>query len=101
MRISDWSSDVCSSDLDDIAHIAVALGVDAVQAVGERLGDRPGEAELGAPEIIIAVADLGRALMLELRLGGDDVDQEIGRASCRGRVCQYVEISGVDVYLKK
>src|SRR3546814_19417144 len=28
-------------------------------------------------------------------------DMEIGRASCRGRVCQYVEILGVAVSLKK
>src|SRR3546814_18121374 len=27
--------------------------------------------------------------------------QPIGRASCRARVCQYVYISGVAVYLKK
>src|SRR3546814_18223395 len=32
------------------------------------------------------------------RLGADD---EIGRASCRERECQYVSISGVAVYLKK
>src|SRR3546814_15167398 len=28
-------------------------------------------------------------------------DDQIGRASCRERVCQYVEISGVAVSLKK
>src|SRR3546814_15771387 len=31
----------------------------------------------------------------------DDLEHEIGRASCRERVCQYVEISWVAVPLKK
>src|SRR3546814_12802961 len=31
----------------------------------------------------------------------DHLTQEIGRASCRERVCQYVSISGVAVSLKK
>src|SRR3546814_1973830 len=70
MRISDWSSDVCSSDLiagrleqqlparqpavaiveaaagDDVPQKAVALGVDAIQPVGEglRRAERPGHA---------------------------------------------------------
>src|SRR3546814_15225469 len=29
------------------------------------------------------------------------IDEEIGRASCRERVCQYVSISVVGVYLQK
>src|SRR3546814_21190406 len=33
--------------------------------------------------------------------GGGCRDREIGRASCRERVCQYVEISVVAVSLKK
>src|SRR3546814_4435548 len=77
MRISDWSSDVCSSDL-------VQLDDD---------GDVPS-------------ADMPLARSLPLTLGADGtaatnviVDQpisepmlmaEIGRASCRERVCQYV-----------
>src|SRR3546814_3643167 len=40
MRISDWSSDVCSSDLQDGSDEEVAL--EAV-AVGDRLRVRPGE----------------------------------------------------------
>src|SRR3546814_5484270 len=80
MRISDWSSDVCSSDL------------------GVALGD-PAE----------AVADAGvecRSLALETGLGAGVTalrprQTKIGRASCRERVCQYVSISGVAVSLKK
>src|SRR3546814_1923664 len=62
MRISDWSSDVCSSDLD-------------APAPGRRLADR---AEPGQP-----AARPGRYGILRPR-------QQIGRASCRERVCQYV-----------
>src|SRR3546814_10701613 len=66
MRISDWSSDVCSSDLDHVA----AIGMEAKLAVGER-------ARVGGEEGAAAVLDL-------------PVTLQIGRASCRERVCQYV-----------
>src|SRR3546814_20996171 len=39
--------------------------------------------------------------MLEAALASGVDIREIGRASCRERVCQYVSISGVDVSLKK
>src|SRR3546814_19503232 len=45
-----------------------------------------------APEIIIDLATLTGAMIISL---------EIGRASCRERVCQYVEISVVAVSVKK
>src|SRR3546814_6622636 len=65
MRISDWSSDVCSSDLRTLYAHAAVLEVAVVglvddywtQAVTAFVVARPGE---------------------------------IGRASCRERVCQYV-----------
>src|SRR3546814_4398159 len=73
MRISDWSSDVCSSDL-----------------------------ESGDAFLKIARPDPG-CILLDLRMPGMDglevQDElrargvalpEIGRASCRERVCQYV-----------
>src|SRR3546814_2238253 len=63
MRISDWSSDVCSSDL---AVHRRDSGVWVEESV--RLGVGPRSDEVA-----------------------DDVDKvEIGRASCRERVCQYV-----------
>src|SRR3546814_1335037 len=38
MRISDWSSDVCSSDLHDRAHFAIsAYGIDRDFELGEHL----------------------------------------------------------------
>src|SRR3546814_8579760 len=69
MRISDWSSDVCSSDLLDL----VVVGCDVL------VGDRPVEPESvtrAGLEIVGAVSKRDPA--------------QIGRASCRERVCQYV-----------
>src|SRR3546814_8006567 len=69
MRISDWSSDVCSSDLATgrvrQGQLALGLGV-GTEGSGEGFADR---------------ADF------EQRLIGHC---QIGRASCRERVCQYV-----------
>src|SRR3546814_9745365 len=68
MRISDWSSDVCSSDL---------AGFDL-----DLLGDLDElQAEGGGEDL----AERGLA-------GAAQADQgdKIGRASCRERVCQYV-----------
>src|SRR3546814_7697231 len=78
MRISDWSSDVCSSDL---AHHGARLHRGGAALSGARRGAVWHRA---APEV---------------RRGpvphdpGPVADPEIGRASCRERVCEYVSIS--------
>src|SRR3546814_2173991 len=90
MRISDWSSDVCSSDLDIYVVPAaedsgVAIGAAFLgwwelggKALGTRLNvDRPGRAS--SPKIVDAAI-----------VALPDVQDEIGRASWRERVCQYV-----------
>src|SRR3546814_4422174 len=69
MRISDWSSDVCSSDLLQLAVSAVA---DA-HRLGALIAREPGKLDLG-----------------EAPLAGEPIHDQIGRASCRERVCQYV-----------
>src|SRR3546814_6842095 len=66
MRISDWSSDVCSSDL-TLALSLIEKDRRAVQAWTK---------ERKANEVDLAVGVRPR--------------DEIGRASCRERVCQYV-----------
>src|SRR3546814_16003188 len=78
MRIIDWSSDVCSSDLAGLGH---AVG----GVVGEGGGRREPAAELPAGEAAIGLDAVGdhRPLL------------EIGRASCRDRVCPYVSITVV------
>src|SRR3546814_10554729 len=69
MRISDWSSDVCSSDL---LQPAVA-GQHRLQQFAPRRAE-------------IAAAELAPHLAMDDKLRR----AEIGRASCRERVCQYV-----------
>src|SRR3546814_2834640 len=70
MRISDWSSDVCSSDLRQ--DLARRLGI-------ERRGRLVAEQDGGLRRQRASDAD---ALLLPAG--------QIGRASCRERVCQYV-----------
>src|SRR3546814_4880828 len=77
MRISDWSSDVCSSDLRRAGH------VDVGDPLPQLLGDRPqvgagGGAGDGHAARAVDPGDLLRSVAL-----GDVRDVEIGRASCR------------------
>src|SRR3546814_10728593 len=71
MRISDWSSDVCSSDLSNMygspqgEHLAQRL-------VDTTIADTVFFTNSGAEAVECAIKT------------------EIGRASCRERVCQYV-----------
>src|SRR3546814_16881481 len=92
MRISDWSSDVCSSDLRAVAQ-QVEAGAQPAQFELHPLPAQVGYAE--GNELIAFGAVIGG------RGAGAERDEEIGRASCRGRVCQYVLISVVAVSLKK
>src|SRR3546814_5319395 len=84
MRISDWSSDVCSSDLaealhvfQDLAHL-VGVGGDVARLVHQHRAERAEEGADGVDRIA------GRA--------EPDADRmaQIGRASCRDRVGPYV-----------
>src|SRR3546814_12396917 len=105
MRISDWSSDVCSSDL--TGHEA--------EPVSERTRDRAGAGrrpDEGEPGEVEADRPRRRALAEDdvdlevLHRGVEDLladarePVEIGRASCRERGCQDVYISVVAVSLK-
>src|SRR3546814_17664600 len=93
MRISDWSSDVCSSDLrfdpDDLLkdiHVYDAAGAHVCSApVLEAVGFLDADAaKLRARQ----EADWRKAT-----IKAADMEQQIGRASCRVRVCEYVLIS--------
>src|SRR3546814_1764042 len=78
MRISDWSSNVCSSDLVllqlfDIERLDVGLARQPLLALGGALaGGQSRQRQQGGNE--------KQPCLL----------REIGRASCRERVCQYV-----------
>src|SRR3546814_19477752 len=91
MRISDWSSDVCSSDLAEGAE--------------QHDRDRDGGNDRGAPVLQEQEHDeehehdrldqrvdhlLDRKADERGRVVREGDLDEIGRASCRARVCQYV-----------
>src|SRR3546814_5582750 len=90
MRISDWSSDVCSSDLRfhgfnavQFAHPVVfgQQGITVFTAIDQRLR----AVDITQMTVTALTADQ-RGDGGELAVAGN----EIGRASCRERVCQYV-----------
>src|SRR3546814_4669902 len=82
MRISDWSSDVCSSDLiRQLAHDRNRAD-DLVDALALHAHGHHERADLR----IRALAGHDFAHHVAHLVG----TQEIGRASCRERVCQYV-----------
>src|SRR3546814_19945207 len=85
MRISDWSSDVCSSDLLPAAELA------------DRLFGLLAAARAAHPAFAALVEGFGPlpAMPTDIR------KEKIGRASCRERGCQYVSIPVVAVSLKK
>src|SRR3546814_14526610 len=120
MRISDWSSDVCSSDLVEypVAGADVGLQLEFLDVLQQRAADavhdafrhpgrarrehdvervverHPGEAQgrrRGVAEIAGPEGGAG-----DRRAVG-----QIGRASCRVSVCQYLEIMWFAVSLKQ
>src|SRR3546814_15414418 len=95
MRISDWSSDVCSSDLVEPANHPPnpALFLDVKPCRGRSRRLTKGGAWCGASgELADDLSNLRTSDRRRLRplTQGTKV---IGSASCRVRVCQYVSIS--------
>src|SRR3546814_14296009 len=100
MRISDWSSDVCSSDLVDSILIDEARTPLIISGPAEDSSEMYKRVDVLLPKLgpddyekdekgrTVAYTDAG-------------LEKKIGRASCRERVCQYVEISVVAVELKQ
>src|SRR3546814_9003234 len=85
MRISDWSSDVCSSDLAVAAMIMVTAAAAqsmVVRSTGPSAAKYPTGARLKSSDKLTLVAGDRIVLMQS--------GKKIGRASCRERVCQYV-----------
>src|SRR3546814_12480825 len=113
MRISDWSSDVCSSDLEQ-----------GRQRVLQRALNHPLQRSRPVDRIVAGLRQPGEGGVVQLdgdlairqqpaqppELDVDDaphlvaaepVEDQIGSASCRESVCQYVSISGAAGPLKK
>src|SRR3546814_10709728 len=87
MRISDWSSDVCSSDLGPGGHPALAMCAANAVAVPDPAGNRKLDKSKATGRIDGMVA-LAMAEGVEAMTSENTVSVEIGRASCRERVCQ-------------
>src|SRR3546814_5583673 len=84
MRISDWSSDVCSSDLRRPLHLGRLARARFLSRAPREMRTRKRQLFRGAVrpgQVARAEKKNGRALQQP---------DEIGRASCRERVCQYV-----------
>src|SRR3546814_16734100 len=111
MRISDWSSDVCSSDLVEAGLRALSAGevdfyVGSILVTGHhiRRAALTGIMVVGEIPFLIEVAMAARSDWPELHsilikaLNAITTQErhainahwKIGRASCRERVCQYV-----------
>src|SRR3546814_14990138 len=94
MRISDWSSDVCSSDLDHGWTTA-----DDLTPLLQEIHDQYGK---GTDNSVSWSNPPSRNAVYRWVIANQDGSYTgpIGRAACRERVCQYVLISVVAVSLK-
>src|SRR3546814_21133415 len=96
MRISDWSSDVCSSDLRDQTFVA--------ENSEHQIAPR-GRALRIAPRVVVRRpldhADQQRDLLRPQLVQRLVEIEKIGRASCREGECHYVYISVVAVSSQK
>src|SRR3546814_17740335 len=104
MRISDWSSDVCSSDLkllvvdEDYRCVGLITVKDIEKAVNYPAAtkDSSGRLRVAAASTVgdagfertMALVDAECDLVVIDTAHGHS--KKIGRASCRERVCQYV-----------
>src|SRR3546814_11676974 len=123
MRISDWSSDVCSSDLsapysEDPAIDAKVWEILHVAHVFERAGEFDlihNQADfvplafsgLVETPVVTTIHGFSSERIFQVfqsyadRVAYDAICEYIGRASCGDGVCKYAEISGAAVYLKQ
>src|SRR3546814_3302471 len=87
MRISDWSSDVCSSDLRSLSVPGMSCSMNSTTVTS--LPSARYTVHFQADDAAADHEQLLRHVGQLERVGGVHHPQ-IGRASCRERVCQYV-----------
>src|SRR3546814_15035008 len=100
MRISDWSSDVCSSDLYALVwqppkgELKRYPNLKAIFSVGAGIDHLASDPDLppGIPIVRMVEPGLtaGMSEYVVLAVLSHHRFMQIGRASCRERVCQYV-----------
>src|SRR3546814_6224924 len=86
MRISDWSSDVCSSDLTSPAAVKEYLRAKLAGFEHEVFA----VLFMDTQHRLIEYAEMFRGTIDGASVYPRELVKEIGRASCRERVCQYV-----------
>src|SRR3546814_8437025 len=88
MRISDWSSDVCSSDLLKIDELHLRHGLFS----GGMSEEMSREVVWRRDAVCVMPYDprTDQVVLIEQFRAAALYNGEIGRASCRERVCQYV-----------
>src|SRR3546814_1829769 len=95
MRISDWSSDVCSSDLEHLVE-ADLFGPEHRPAPIDReaIAEKVDDVDVAGPDGDAFLEDFRPLVDQRIHAALDDLlignRPEIGRAACRERVCQYV-----------
>src|SRR3546814_14884313 len=106
MRISDWSSDVCSSDLARAIldpELVMLIGSPQIEVDHQHLLADPAQRDGGretAGGFALALLGAGEPQAARQAVRRHQPQRrEIVRASCRDRVCQYVSFSGVAVPL--
>src|SRR3546814_5815939 len=87
MRISDWSSDVCSSDLIGMPFQRYVLWRRLLIAF-DAIGGQHSATEAAHMAGFSDSAHFARTIKAMFGICASDL--KIGRASCRERVCQYV-----------
>src|SRR3546814_4542544 len=90
MRISDWSSDVCSSDLEAVLGTAVMLVGENSRTVSGAVSTKLEQINKTLPKGITAEPVYDRTVLVDKTIRTVQKNLQIGRASCRERVCQYV-----------
>src|SRR3546814_20168994 len=94
MRISDWSSDVCSSDLAAERDTGTHRPAGAARAFFRAGGRRPAA-------LALLAAARGHALQGKVQAPPTAQRRQTGRASCRERVGQNVKNPADAVAIKK
>src|SRR3546814_4687863 len=83
MRISDWSSDVCSSDLMRIVLLTAGLCLAACQQAPQNASDAQTSDNMAADNMEFTEVPPDESAAVST----DALPPQIGRASCRERVC--------------